>query len=150
MQGLIQFLTGNSSRADAGLLVIRVVIGMSMALFHGWGKISSPDRWVNYGENMQMFGIYFLPAFWGFMAGFAEFVCSLLIVFGVFFRPATILLGFTMLVATMRHLSLPPDNPNAGWSGASHAIEMLAVCVGLLLSGPGKHSLMPGKKDSSQ
>lgn len=147
MKKVYFFLFENTNRPDIGLLVVRVGIGLIMATLHGWGKISSPDEWARYGANMQAFGIGFAPEFWGFMAGFAEFVCALLIVTGVLFRPANCLLGFTMLVASVRHLSLPADNPNAGLSGASHALELLIVCIGLLLSGPGKYSLFRGKKE---
>lgn len=147
MQKLLCFLFENTNRPDIGLLVVRVGIGLSMATLHGWGKITSPDNWQRYGENMQLFGIHFAPEFWGFMAGFSEFACALLMVAGVMFRPATCLLGFTMLVASVRHLSLPADNPNAGLSGASHALELMIVCIGLLLAGPGKYSLAGGKKN---
>jgi hypothetical protein len=42
----------------------------------------------------------------------------------------------------IRHLSLPPDANNAGWSGASHAMELFAVAVGLFLTGPGRFAIM--------
>ncbi|MDP6054435.1 MAG: DoxX family protein [Candidatus Latescibacteria bacterium] len=147
MKAFLSFLTNNTNKTDLGLLVVRLGIGLSMALFHGWGKISSPERWAAYGANMKMFGLDFFPEFWGFMAGFAEFGCSILIILGLFHRPATAMLAFTMLVAATRHISLPEDSPNSGFSGASHALEMLTVYVALFLSGPGKFSLMPGKKE---
>ena len=40
----------------------------------------------------------------GFMA-FSESVCAILIMFGLFTQPASILLGFTMLVAAMHHIT---------------------------------------------
>ena len=144
MNRLMCFLTKNLGMTDLGLLIIRIVIGFSMAAFHGWGKISNPERWAAIGGNMELVGISFLPAFWGFMAGFAEFVCSILVILGAFFRPATTLLAITMLLAMLRHLSLPEDNPGSGFSGASHAMELLAVYVALWFTGPGKYSLMPG------
>lgn len=147
MKAFMSFLMNNTNKTDLGLLVVRLGIGLSMALFHGWGKISSPERWAGYGANMKMFGLDFFPEFWGFMAGFAEFGCSILIILGLFHRPATAMLAFTMLVASIYHLSLPEDNPNSGFSGASHALEMMTVYVALFLSGPGKFSLMPGKKE---
>jgi putative oxidoreductase len=146
MKGLISFITNNLNKTDLGLLVIRLGIGLSMALFHGWGKISSPDRWAGYGGQMERFGITFFPEFWGFMASFAEFGCSILIILGLFHRPATLLLAITMLVAAIRHITLPEDDPNSGFSGASHAMEFLVVYVALFLTGPGKFSLMPGDK----
>ena len=145
MNRLQCFLTQNLGKTDAGLLIIRIVIGFSMAAFHGWGKISNPERWAAIGGNMELVGISFLPAFWGFMAGFAEFVCSILVILGVFFRPATTLLTLTMLLAMLRHLSLPADDPGSGLNGASHAMELCAIYIALWFTGPGKYALMPGK-----
>jgi putative oxidoreductase len=96
---------------------------------------------------MENLGIGFAPAFWGFMAAFAEFVCSILIILGVLFRPAVLTLAFTMLVAALHHLNLPPDNPGAGWGGASHALELLVVYVGLFLTGPGKFAFSLMRKE---
>ncbi len=131
-----------SLNLDVGLLLIRVGIGLSMAIFHGWGKISGgPETWERIGGSMQNLGIDFLPAWWGFMAGFAEFFGSLLLIVGLFSRPAAALLAATMTVAAIRHLSLPADAANAGWAGASHALELLVVYLGLLLTGPGRLSI---------
>ncbi|MGI9533833.1 MAG: DoxX family protein [Thermodesulfobacteriota bacterium] len=139
----LNFLTSRYEiNKDAGLLVIRVVIGLSLMVFHGYSKIKGgPEVWTEVGNDIGVLGIKFFPVFWGFMAGFAEFFCSFFLILGVLFRPATILLSFTMLVAVIVHLNLPPESPAAGWSGASHALELLAVYVGLFFTGPGKYKL---------
>lgn len=125
-----------------GLLAIRVGIGTSMLALHGWGKIQGgPELWSRLGGAMGQLGIDFAPTLWGFLAAFAEFGCSILIILGVLFRAATGMLAFTMFVAVLRHLNLPADNDASGWSGASHALEFLTVYVGLLLAGPGKYAL---------
>jgi putative oxidoreductase len=127
---------------DLGLLIMRLGIAFSVAAFHGKGKLmGGPEAWERTGGNMSNFGIDFFPVFWGFMAMFAEFFCSILLAIGLLFRPAAALLAFTMLVAMARHLSLPPDAPNSGWSGASHALELFVVYLGLLLIGPGRYAL---------
>lgn len=127
---------------DIGLLIIRVGIGLSMMLLHGYGKLTAgPQTWERLGGQMARFGLDFFPVFWGFMAMFAEFFCSAAIVLGIAFRPAALLLIGTMGVAAIRHLTLPPDADNAGISGASHALEFMTVFVGLFLAGPGKYTL---------
>jgi len=140
---ILSFLTSrNELYRDAGLLIIRVVIGLSMMIFHGFAKIKGgPELWEKIGVDIGVLGIKFLPVFWGFMAGFAEFFCSFLLILGVLFRPAAVLLACTMVVAVLVHLNLPPDNPASGWSGASHALELLAVYVALFFTGPGKYKL---------
>ncbi len=128
--------------SDLGLLILRLGIGLSMLIFHGWGKITGgPERWEGIGGQMANLGVDFFPVFWGFMAAFSEFFASALLVVGVFFRPAALLLIATMFVAAIRHLSLPAGEPGAGFSGASHALEFLTVYVALFLMGPGRYKL---------
>jgi putative oxidoreductase len=135
-------LTTNPLNRDLGLLVVRVGVGLSMAIFHGWGKISGgTPMWERVGGSMAHLGIDFLPVMWGFLAAFSEFGCSILLVLGFLFRPAAAMLAFTMLVAVITHLNMPPDSPSAGWNGASHALELGSVYLMLLLAGPGKLAL---------
>ena len=83
-----------------------------MMIFHGFAKIKGgPELWCEIGGKIGVLGINFLPVFWGFMAGFAEFFCSFLIILGVLFRPAIILLALTMVAAVFVHLNMPPENP---------------------------------------
>ncbi len=131
---------------DFGLLILRVGIGSSLAILHGYDKITAgPETWAAIGQNMQHVGIHFAPAFWGFMAGFAEFVCSILLILGPLFRTATLLLGFNMFIAVMHHLSLPAGSPASGLMGASHALELLVVFVALFFTGPGRFAFKLGR-----
>jgi putative oxidoreductase len=127
---------------DVALLVLRVGIGASMLLFHGWGKITGgPERWEAVGGAMGNLGLDFLPTFWGFLAAFSESIGSLLLALGLLFRPSAVLLAGTMAVASISHLSRPAGAPGAGFAGASHALELLCVFVALALVGPGRYSL---------
>jgi putative oxidoreductase len=146
---LAKLLSTAPINRDTALLLIRLGAGFSMLAFHGWGKITGgPDLWERIGGNMANLGITFMPVFWGFMAAFAESVCSALVILGVLYRPAAALLAFTMLVAIVRHLSIPAGEPGAGWSGASHALELFAVWLGLLLAGSGRYALMRPRAES--
>jgi len=148
MSAITDFIMKSGKNYDLGLLILRIGFGINMALFHGWAKISGgPERWEGIGGSMANLGITFFPTFWGFMAGFSEFFCSIFIMLGVFFRPATTLLGITMFVAAVRHLSLPPEAANSGFRGASHAIEFMTLCIALYLAGPGKFSIMKPSED---
>jgi len=137
-----RFFSSDEVAPDFGLLILRVGVGLSMAIFHGWGKITGgPESWERIGGSMSNLNIEFAPVFFGFMAGFAEFVCSCFLILGVLFRPATLLLAFTMIVATVNHVNRPPDAQGAGWSGASHALELAVVYLCLFFTGPGRFSL---------
>ena len=139
---MLKILSDNPIHTDLGLLIVRLGVGLSMAIFHGWGKISGgPEAWTQVGGSMPDLGLSFAPVFWGFLAAFAEFGGSILIVLGVLTRPAALMLAFTMFVAVTVHLGMPAESPNAGWKGASHAIELLAVYTMIVLTGPGRFSL---------
>jgi putative oxidoreductase len=85
---------------------------------------------------MSAVGIGFAPVFWGFMAACAESFGALSLLLGLCLRPFTILMLITMAVAATMHLKR-----GDGFAGASHAMEMAAVFLGLLISGGGALSL---------
>ena len=140
---MYKFIFSNKTTyTDLGLFLIRIGIGLSMMIFHGYPKIKGgPELWTNLGSDMSVVGINFLPVFWGFMAGFSEFFCSILLIIGILFRPAAFLLAMTMVIAVLKHLSIPEGNPGAGWAGASHALELLVIYAALILTGPGKYKV---------
>ena len=122
---------------NTGLFIIRVGLGIMM-IMHGFPKLSGGiETWVKVGGSMKVVGIDFFPAFWGFMAAASEAIGGLFLILGLFFRPVNLLLIFTMLIATLVHLS----DPQQGFMDASSAIELGIVFFGLLFLGPGKYSL---------
>lgn len=137
------FLFPEKWPVDTGLLLLRIGFGSIMAILHGYGKLTGgPETWERLGGQMQNFGIGFFPVFWGFLAMISEFFCSILVVLGLLFRPAVLMLAMTMIVAAVRHLSLPPDASGAGFKGASHALEFLAVYLTLYFTGPGRFNIV--------
>jgi putative oxidoreductase len=139
---LKRFFSSDEISTNFGLFLIRLGVGLSVVIFHGYGKLmGGPETWEKLGANMANVHITWYPVFWGFMAAFAESICSCLLVVGVLFRPAAFLLAFNMFVAVLTHLHMPADQANHGWMGASHALELMSVCLGFLFTGPGKFSL---------
>ena len=128
-------ITSTSAKYNSlGLLLIRLGIGFSFAYFHGWDKISGGvEKWELLGNEMQYLGIHFWPAFWGFMAAFAEFAGGILLIIGLLTRPAAFLMACTMAVANLMHYH------KTGLE--SHPFEMLFIFVALMIMGAGKYSL---------
>lgn len=121
---------------DFGLLLLRAGIGV-MFILHGLPKLmGGPEKWTQIGQTMDLVGIDQAPAFWGFMAGFAEVVGGFLLAMGFLFRSACILLLITMIIATTRHVVA-----GDGFGGYSHATEAAILFFSLLFIGPGKYSL---------
>ncbi|MEW6202460.1 MAG: DoxX family protein [bacterium] len=121
---------------DAGLLVLRIGIGIMFAL-HGYPKITGgPEKWTMIGGAIGFLGIHFAPVFWGFMAAVSEFCGGILLVVGFLFRPASVLLTITMIVATSMHIGKGDT-----FGQYSHALESAILFLSLFLIGPGKYSI---------
>ncbi|GGG75519.1 quinol oxidase [Parapedobacter pyrenivorans] len=121
---------------NTGLLLIRIGLGI-MFVMHGYPKLmGGPDRWEGVGSAMGHVGVTFLPVVWGLAAALAETLGGLCLILGLFFRPVALVLAFTMLIAALSHLGR-----GDGIKGASHAIEIGVVFLGLAFVGPGKYSM---------
>ncbi len=120
--------------ADAGLLVLRLWLGLSLLLLHGKGKL------LGFGELSQKFpdplGVGSTTSL--ALAVFAELVCSGLIAVGLVTRFAALNAAFTMGVAFfIVHQAKLAMGPGSG----ELAFIYLAGFVTLLIAGPGRFSL---------
>ncbi|NRR90992.1 DoxX family protein [Winogradskyella undariae] len=124
--------TLNSNLTDAGLLILRVFLGLAMCFGHGIGKWSSLFS----GEEIKFadpFGVGMLPSL--VLAVFAEVICSLLLALGLLTRWALIPLIVTMFVAIfLVHLS-------DGFGVMEKALLYGIGYLTLFLAGPGKYSV---------
>lgn len=123
----------NAGYMNAGLLLLRLALGISVIWFHGFSKISNPDNWTNIGSNLSVIGINFAPKFWGFMAAFAEFFGSVFLILGLFSRLSCLLLAFTMFIAFYSNYA--EGNINA------YPLDLMIVFLCLLIIGPGRFSI---------
>lgn len=122
---------------DAGLLFLRVGIGAAY-IMHGLPKLTDgPKFWATLGKSMGVLGIHFLPTFWGFIAAATEGIGGILLVLGFCFRPVSLLMAFTMVVATLTMAS----GKNADFNACSHPLKMAIVFISLAFIGPGKLSI---------
>ena len=130
----LKFLLGNLNNTDVGLLIMRITFGGLMYLNHGHGKLlGGADRWYGLGGALtNLIGLESLRTFFGLMASLSESIFALFIVVGLLTRISSSLLGFTMFIATLRHV-LDGDLPEM-------AILYLIFCVLMLVAGPGKYS----------
>ncbi|MBS3913135.1 MAG: DoxX family protein [Bacteroidetes bacterium] len=126
-----------SHSTHVGLLILRLGIGIQF-LLHGYPKLTGGVvKWEKLGSSMEMVGMDFYPAFWGFMAAFAEFFGGLFLLLGWFTRPSALLLSITMLIATIKHVS----EKDATWMDGSHSFELMVVFIAIYFTGSGKYSL---------
>jgi len=121
---------------DVALLILRVGIAVSFIFIYGWDKISGGvGKWTDLGMNMKVLGVTVGYPIWGFLASLSEFGGGILLLLGLFFRPALVFMILTMVVASIGHISGAIDG------GPWHATEMGTVFLTLLLLGPGRYSL---------
>ena len=129
---------------DTALLIFRIAFGSFFIYTHGWPKLAGGVvKWKAIGAAAKHIGIDFLPAVWGFLAAFSESIGCVLLILGLFFRPACALLLCTMIVASAMLL----DKAGA-WSerfgAASHPIELAMLLALLVFIGPGRFSIDKG------
>jgi putative oxidoreductase len=135
------FLRSLSKYRDTGLLILRILIGISF-LAHGLPKLTAgPELWIKLGKSMEFVGVSAYPLFWGLMSALTESAGGFLLLIGFCFRPACLFLVINMTVATIMHFHTTPGDLMEKWFVASHAIELGSVFLSLLLIGPGKFSV---------
>ena len=122
---------------DAGLLILRLGLGLMFCL-HGLPKLAGgPKLWTALGKNMAHLGVDFFPVFWGFMAAATEGIGGILLILGFCYRPVCLFLTFTMVIASLK---LHHDKADFQ-SAASRPIELAIVFLGLAFIGPGRFSI---------
>ena len=120
------------------LLAIRLYWGWSFAQT-GWGKLMNLDRTAGYFESLHIP----LPKVNAIMAGTTECVGGALLALGLFARPASVPLIFTMLVAywTADHEALVGITSDPDKFVTATPFLFLLVSLIVLVFGPGKLSL---------
>jgi len=120
---------------DFGLLILRVGLGIAF-IMHGFPKLQGGAQvWEGIGKAMSNVGINFGFQFFGLMAALSEFLGGILLILGLFVRPASLFMFITMLVASLMHIKMGQD-----FGKSSHAIELTIVFLSLFLIGPGGYN----------
>lgn len=119
--------------ADFGLLLLRVVAGLTLLLNHGWGKVMN---FGGYSEKfMNFLGLGSTTSL--VLIIFAEVVCAALITIGWLTRFAALSIAIGMGVAFfMAH-----GGKLSGQGSGEMAMLYLLIAVTLFFSGPGKFSV---------
>jgi putative oxidoreductase len=119
--------------ADIGLLVLRLSLGFSMLILHGWVKLQGFSTMAP--GFMRLFNIVPSNISLG-MAIFAEVACSVLLILGLFTRFAALMLAFTMAVAFFIRHEAALSGPGSG----ELAFVYLTGFVALVFAGGGKYA----------
>lgn len=126
---------------DLSILLIRVFIGLCF-IVHGLGKLGvvGPGNMAGFTSWLESLKVP-MPALQARLAMLSELIGGALLVLGLLARPAAAVLFFTMVVAGLiGHKGggylITNDPP-----GNEYTINLAAIMVSLLLTGPGAYSL---------
>lgn len=131
---------------DVAALVLRVAAGL-IFLPHGWSKIAGDGGATAFAAGMA--ASYGIPPFLGHTAAWAEVVGAIFLIAGFLTRLDALLLAGTMFVAAFI-VQLPDAlfevQPGAikafvAVRGIETPLAMFAICLALVLAGPGRVSL---------
>ena len=124
--------SGGDCLKNLGLLVLRVWLGLSMLLLHGWPKV---EKYANLSQGFpDPLGVG--PAMSLNLVIFAELFCALLLVAGLAARVAAVPLIVTMAVAFF----VIHGGVLLGENNGEMAFIYLAGFVALFIAGPGRYS----------
>jgi putative oxidoreductase len=120
---------------EAGLLLMRVSLGLLFILYTAPVLISGPKAWAHFGAGAGQFGLHSHFQVWGFLGSLLGCLGGVLMIFGLFFRIGVLLV---LLLALGHAIAL---HHGTGFRVALPSIEVCFVLAGLLFVGPGKYSV---------
>lgn len=126
----LEFLPSNT---DLALLVLRVWIGGSMLVLHGWDKLAGFKQMASSFQDPLGIGSTTSAA----LAVFGEVGCSILLILGLFTRFAALGGAITMGVAFFIVHKAKLTGSNSG----EMSFLYLAGYITVLLAGSGRHAL---------
>src|ERR1044072_2445592 len=110
---------------EAGLLLIRVSIGVLFILYTASALIGGPKAWAHFGAGAEHFGLHSHLQLWGFIGSLLGCLGGVLMIFGLFFRIGVLL----VLVLAIGHAL--EVYYGAGFRVALPSIEMCVVLIGI-------------------
>lgn len=125
---------GSITAKDIGLFILRVVFAFALIYGHGFGKLSV----IFSGQEIQFMnpiGIGAKLSF--FLAAFAEGICAILLLVGLFSRLASFILAINFLVIFWFHAFVAKD----GFNVLEPRLFYLFCFIALIFTGPGRISL---------
>lgn len=124
-------ISSKALNADVAALVLRIVMGFFMAYAHGWPKVMKWDLLIE-----KFHGPFGMPPSVALpLVIFAELVCSLLIVAGLYTRLAAIPIIIAMAVAAFH------AHAGSAWIDRENPLTYMAAFIVIFLLGSGKYSL---------
>jgi putative oxidoreductase len=125
---------------DWGKLLLRVTVGF-LLLLHGLAKVSGGIGWM-----AGALGKVGLPAFIGYGVYVGEVVAPILLIAGIFSRPAAVVVAFNMAMAILlvQRDKFFTRNQGGGW-GVELEMFFLLAAVAIFFLGSGRYAVSKGR-----
>ncbi len=123
--------TGLSYIANAGVTLLRVFAGISLALAHGIGKVPPSEGLIGRSAELG----FPVPVFFAWAAAMSEFLGGLCLALGLLTRVSSFFIAFTMLVALIGVHGADPFNKQ------ELAFLYFFIALAFLLKGAGDWSV---------
>ncbi|HRP33862.1 MAG TPA: DoxX family protein [Agriterribacter sp.] len=118
---------------DVGLLILRLTLGLVLLYGHGFGKLTV----IFSGQEIQFMDPIGIGAHLSFyMASFAEGICAILLLLGLFSRLASLVLTMNFIVIFIFHAFIVKD----GFEVLELRFLYLLPFVALTFTGAGKYA----------
>ena len=121
---------------EMGLLLMRVGLGVLFIILTGPVLFGGPARWANFGGAIKNLGLHSHYQIWGFIGALLGSLGGILMILGLFLRPAVLL----VLTITFVHLLGVLEGVGSFRVNLA-AVELAVILAGLLFVGPGKYSV---------
>jgi len=130
-------ISGLPPRPDAGLLLLRLGVG-TLILFHGIFKLTHGVAWI-----AGPLGAVGLPTWLQYGVYVAEVVAPVLVIVGLWARPAALVMAFDMFMAIFlaRRADVAKINPMGGGWAIELELMFLVAALAIALAGSGRYGL---------
>ena len=129
-----------STREDVGKALLRVTVAV-LLLFHGISKVQNGIGWM-----AGMLQSNHLPVFVGYGVYVAEVVAPILLIIGIFTRPAALIIAFDMVMAIIlvQRDKFLTRNQGGGWAVELEMFFLLAS-IAVFFFGSGRYAISRGR-----
>ena len=131
---------------DFTLLLLRILVGISLIVLPLFGSFNNGLAiWAKLYEDLQYLEIGYVSP-WIFISAFLQFIITLLVVLGVYFRAASAYLIVSILFTIYSQIVLSPEGSSVKVNIIISLIIQLALFILFFAVGPGKYRLLFRKK----
>src|SRR5437762_3739985 len=137
LEGHMVNTSSTSARDDYGKLILRLTVAVLLG-FHGISKLKNGIGWMSGPLHA-----HHLPTFVGYGVYVAEVVVPILLILGIFTRPAALVIVFELLMALFLVVQghTFQIQPQGGALGAEVQFLYIFSCIAIAFLGSGRFAL---------